>query len=360
MSLADVAKRAGVSLATASRVLSDSDYRVSDALREKVKEAARAIGHVPNAAARVLSSRAGKTVGVIVGDVRDPYFSEVVHGIQTVLDTRERLLYICSSHWDPQKEAEYIRLLHSNRVGAIIIACSEVPHPVYGPEGRALLESFRREGGLVVALGRRMRDARNVLPDNVGGGRMMAEHLIGLGHRRFGIIAGPKGTASREERLQGFQLAMTEAGLPLAAVSVMNADRSWDEGARSVDALMKMHPDVTCVFALTDKMALGAQTQLQRLGWRVPDDISVAGFDDLPMAQHAHPQLTTVRIDLAEMSRHLALCALAGADEQPLEDSIVVPTQLVVRGSTGPASGTRGEGRRGRRPRAQQEKAGST
>jgi LacI family transcriptional regulator len=336
MSLAEVARRAGVSLATASRVLSHSEYHVSDELRARVMKAAAEANYVPDAAARALSSRLGQTVGIIIGDVRDAYFAELVHGIQSVFDRSGRLLYICSSHWDPAKEADYIRLLHSNRVAAIIVACSEVPHPVYGPRVRASLDAFRNAGGIVVALGRDLGQAREVQPDNIAGGRSMAAALIALGHRHFGIISGPEGTVSREERLQGFYEAAEEARISRNSIHVLSGERSWEAGADAAQRLMARHPEITAIFGLNDKIALGALSQLQRLGYRVPEDVSVAGFDDILATRQSTPPLSTVRIDLARMSALLAEQALASRTERSLDEKITVPTQLVLRESTGP------------------------
>jgi LacI family transcriptional regulator len=333
MSLMDVAKKAGVSLATASRVLSRSDYPVSEELRERVMEAARQANYVPDAAARALSSRLGKTIGIIVGDIRDAYFSELVHGVQTVLDEHERLLYISSSHWNPAREAEYIRMFHSNRVAAIIVACSEVPDPVQGPRIRANLDAFRSSGGIVVTLGRELGEAREVRPDNIGGGRAMAEALIKLGHREFGVLTGPRGTISREERLKGIYEAAKAHRIPKSAIHVLAGERSFEFGAQTAVELMAQHPEITCIFGLSDKVALGAMSQLQRSGYYVPGDVSIAGFDDILAARQSSPPLSTVRIDLPEMSRQLALAALAGRNDRPLRDKVAVPTTLVMRDS---------------------------
>lgn len=336
MSLMDVAKKAGVSLATASRVLSRSDYPVSDELRGRVMEAARQANYVPDAAARALSSRLGKTIGMIVGDIRDAYFSELVHGVQSVLDEHERLLYISSSHWNPAREAEYIRLFHSNRVAAIIVACSEVPDPVHGPRIRANLDAFRQDGGIVVTLGRELGEVREVEPDNIGGGRAMTEALIDLGHRTVGVLTGPRGTISREERLKGIYEAAKARRIPKSSIHVREGERSFEFGAQAAEQLLAQHPEITCIFGLSDKVALGAMSQLQRRQVRIPEDVSIAGFDDIAAAGQSSPPLSTVRIDLPEMSRQLALAALAGRNERSLSDMVAVPTMLLMRDSTGP------------------------
>jgi LacI family transcriptional regulator len=225
-------------------------------------------------------------------------------------------------------------MLHSNRVAAIVITCSEIPDPVQTPRIAQSLESFRAGGGVVVTLGRRTKQARKVFPDNVVGARSMGEALLRLGHRHFGIISGVKGTVSREERLAGFKAALKAAGVNQRHTHVVESDRSSDAGARAAEQLMTKHPDITCIFALNDKMALGAMIQMQRMGIRVPEDVSIAGFDDIAAARQSHPLLSTVRIDLPQMSDRLAAAAMAGRHEAPIDSTVIVPTTLVMRDST--------------------------
>lgn len=334
MSLVEVAKRAKVSIATASRVLSSSAYPVSEALRQRVLEAAEEFNYVPNANARALQQRESSAVGVIVGDVRDPYFAEIVHGIQTVADRQGRLVYICSSQRDPRREIDYVRLLRSHSVSAIILTGSGLTDPAYVRQMEHQLDAFRAAGGVVAAVGRHLVRGRKVLPDNEGGARALAGALVALGHRRFGILSGPRGVTSTEERTAGFLAGLAGAGLDPAAVPVVEGDYSRESGAAAARALLGAETGITCIFAMNDHMAIGALRHLRAHGVRVPQDISIAGFDDVASAAEASPALTTVSIGLAEMSARVATVAFAGGEDLPDETAEIIPATLVMRDST--------------------------
>lgn len=335
MSLAQVARYAKVSVATASRVLSGSDYPVTDELRKRVLDAARKSHYVPNANARALQNRKATAVGIVVGDVRDPYFAEILHSVQEVVDEQGRLLYICSSLRDPEKEIEYIKLLRSQRVAAIILAGSGITDSKYVDDLAIQLNAFRKSGGTVVAIGRHMIRARTVLPDNFGGAHQLAEALVKLGHRHFGIISGPERITSTAERLNGFLSALRAGGIDKSNIRVVEAEYSWEAGTKAVRELVGDETDITCIVAFNDLVALGAQRYLQRHGLLVPRDVSIAGFNDLLPAAEAQPALSTVRIHLPEMSRRVAEIALAGGKKSNSSDQDVVPATLVLRESTG-------------------------
>jgi LacI family transcriptional regulator len=334
VSLAEVARRAKVSVATASRVLSGSSYPVTDELRKRVLDAARQFHYVPNANARALQNRESTAIGVIVGDVRDPYFAEIVHSIQQVVDEHGRLLYICSSHRDPAREIEYVKLLRSQSVSAMIMAGSGITDSEYVDELEIQINAFRESGGIVASIGRHMIRSRTVLPDNFGGAAMLGGALVDLGHRRFGVINGPPSLTSTAERFGGLMKAWRAAGIGEADVAVVESDYSWEGGTEAAGRLIGQQSDLTCIVALNDLMALGAQRHLQRNGLGVPGDISVAGFDDVVSATEAQPALTTVRIHLPEMSRRVAEIALAGKKELPEEMEDVFAATLMMREST--------------------------
>jgi LacI family transcriptional regulator len=271
---------------------------------------------------------------VIVGDVRDPYFAEIVHSIQQVVDEQGRLLYICSSHRDPTKEIEYVKLLRSQSVSAMIMAGSGITDSKYVDELEVQINAFREGGGIVASIGRHMIRSRAVLPDNFGGATMLGRALVELGHRRFGVIKGPASLTSTAERFAGLMKALRAAGIAASDVAVVESDYGWEGGTEAAARLLGEHSDLTCIIAQNDLMALGAQRYLQRNGLDVPGDISVAGFDDVVSAVEAQPALSTVRIHLPEMSRRVAEIALAGKKDLPEEMEDVFAASLAMREST--------------------------
>jgi len=329
--LAEVARRANVSPATASRVISNSSYGVKEDLRSRVLEAARELGYVPNAHAQALVRGSTSTVGVVVGDVADPYFTEIVRGIQEVAVRTGRLVTVCNTYRDPERELAYVRLLHAQRVNSIILAGSGLDDREYSRKMAAQLDAFAESGGRVALIGRHHVAGDGVVADNVGGARALAEHLIGLGHRRFGVISGPPSLTTTRDRLEGFRGALIGAGVELAREMVVHEDFSREGGVRATRELLRRDPGTTALFAMNDMMALGALAALRDGGVSVPNEVSVVGFDDVPIARDVTPALSTVRVPLVEMgSRAMEMALEADRSELRVEH---LPTQLVLRAS---------------------------
>jgi LacI family transcriptional regulator len=332
--LAEVAERANVSLATASRVLNGSTRSVTPDLRERVLQAARELRYVPNAHAQALVRANTLLVGVIVHDVSDPYFSEIVRGIQSVAASAGRLVTICNSYRDPHREIEYVRLLHAQRVEAMILAGSGLDAPEYSRDMSRQIGSFIESGGRAVFIGRHQISGDAVLPDNVSGARAIAHHLADLGHRRIGVIDGPGLVTTSQDRLNHFRLGLQERSIALPPDFIIDGDFSRDGGAQAACQLIDRHPDMTAIFGLNDLMAVGALSALRARGICVPDQIAVVGFDDIPLASDVTPSLTTVRVPMVEMgARALALALEPGSHPLRVEQ---MPTSLVIRASTGP------------------------
>lgn len=344
--LQDVAALAGVSVPTASRVVSGSDYPVAADLRERVERAVAELDYVPNAQARALLHGNDGSVGVLVGDVGDPYFSELVHGVQTVAGPRHLLVTICSTDRDPHRELEYFRLLQANRAAVVIVAGSGLLDADYRRELGSRERSFTAAGGRVVRIGhsedveqpgprasggRESGSAPRVLVDNARGARLLAEHLVALGHRRIGVIAGQANLASTVERLAGLQEVVGAAG---GSLSVRHVSQDREGGHAGAQALLTDGPDLTALVGTADQMAIGAMAHLRALGRSVPADVSVAGFNDISVARDLSPSLTTVRLPLREMGAAALTMALGDPDE--MTRGWEFETELIVRESTGP------------------------
>ena len=332
--ITDVARLAGVSVATASRTL-NGVRAVSPRLRDKVQVAARELGYAPNLHARALARVSDGSVGVIVHDVGDPYFGEIVRGMLQASAETERMLLICNTYRDPRRELAYVAHFRAQGVKALVLAGSDLEDRDFGARMAAQIMGFESAGGRAALIGRHYAPGDSVMPDNVGGARSMARALTELGHRRIGVIAGPPSLTTTYDRLSGFRMGLEEAGLEVSAHAVVSGDFTRDSGERAVEALFDLDPELTAVFALNDVMAIGAQSWLRRQGLHVPADVSVAGFDDIPISRDLVPALSTVRVPMAVMGARALNLAL-----QPRSSSLRtehLATELVLRESTSEA-----------------------
>jgi len=332
--ITDVARLAGVSVATASRTL-NGVRAVSPRLRDKVQVAARELGYAPNLHARALARVSDGSVGVIVHDVGDPYFGEIVRGMLQASPETERMLLICNTYRDPQRELAYVAHFRAQGVKALVLAGSDLEDRDFGARMAAQIMGFESAGGRAALIGRHYAPGDSVMPDNVGGARSMARALAELGHRRIGVIAGPPSLTTTYDRLSGFRMGLEEAGPGVSADAVVSGDFTRDSGERAVQALFDLDPELTAIFALNDVMAIGALSWLRRHGLRVPGDVSVAGFDDIPISRDLVPALSTVRVPMAVMGARALNLAL-----QPRSSSLRtehLATELVLRESTAEA-----------------------
>ncbi|MEV4490719.1 LacI family DNA-binding transcriptional regulator [Micromonospora coxensis] len=333
--LADVARRAGVSPATASRVINGSSKPVADELRERVLRAVAELRYVPNAHAQLLARPQRSVVGVVVHDVSDPYFAEVTRGLQRVATDRGRLVIICNSYRDPERELEYVEMLRGQQVAAIVLAGSGYHDADFTARLTEKLAAYEATGGRVAVIGRHEHPGDAVMPANDVGGGLLGEELLRQGHRRIGVIAGPRVLTTITDRLRGLRTALAEGGVTLADDHVRYADFDRDGGARAAADLLDTVDGLTALVALNDSMAVGALALLRQRGVRVPEQVSVAGFDDMPVAADVTPALTTVRLPLVELgARAMTLALDPAADRSRVE---VLPAELVRRESLGPA-----------------------
>ena len=334
--LADVARHAGVSTATASRIINGSPKPVAEALRERVLAAVAELRYVPNAHAQMLARSHRNAVGVIVHDVSDPYFAEITRGLQRVATADNRLVIICNSYRDPDRELEYIALLHAHQVAAIVIAGSG-----YLDEETAIrmddhLRAFEATGGRIAVIGRHVHTGDAVVPANAEGGFLAAEHLFELGHTEIGVIAGPPALTTTADRLAGIREAAKVYRRRLLRKNMVHADFTRDGGEAAAKELLTSNPSMTAMVALNDSMAVGALAAMRACG----RSLSIVGFDDMPIARDVTPALTTVRLPLAEMGERAMSLALGGDAEGATEPRVErVAAVLVRRESTWPLTG---------------------
>lgn len=333
--LAEVARRAGVSPATASRILSGSDKPVSEDLRKRVRAAAEALHYVPNAHAQHLARARTTEVGVIVHDVSDPYFAEITRGLQRVATDAGRLLFICNTYRDPVKEQEYVALLHGHRTSAIVLAGSGHLDAAANRAIAAQLRLYERAGGRVAVIGRHGQHPGDaVLPANEDGGFLMGTELYRLGHHRIGIIAGPEQLTTTADRLAGLRRAARKHSRALPTRRIAYGEFDRDSGAAAAAALLDADPRLTALAVFNDTMAIGALAVARERGLDVPGDLSLIGFDDMPIARDLTPALTTVRLPLTDIGAAAMRLALEPPEAGPRR--LEVDAQLVRRASTAP------------------------
>ena len=330
--IADVAARAGVSTATVSRVLAGIG-RASPATRQRILEAARDLDYRPSGIARSLKRRETRTLGLIVTDIENPFFPQLVRTVEDAAREAGYAVLLCNAADDPEREAAYLDILVERRVDGVIIAASSL--------GRRHREWLRDPPLPVVVVNGLPPgiEVPAVASDNHAGGRMAAEHLLGLGHRRLGFLMAPPRNIDAPDRLAGALAAMAGAGLGPDALAVATGDAGVAGGDRAMRELLADAPDVTGVFAYNDLMAIGAIRAVRACGRRVPDHVSVIGFDDVDLAAYTEPPLTTIAQAIPEMGRwafdSLARQLGIGGAPSPAEGALVrLPVTLRVREST--------------------------
>jgi len=321
----DVARRAGVSVATVSRVLNRKEI-VREETSKVVLAAAKSLRYVPNIAARSLSIRRSQTVGIVLPDVHGEFFSEVIRGIDVAARRGGYHILVSGSHSDVDEMIEVLEAMHG-RVDGLVVMAPDVAID-------SLREQLPRDLPMVLL---NSSDERHpaITIDNYGGARMMMRHLSELGHTRIAFITGPATNADARERLRGYRQAMR--GLQRTEIG---GDFTELAGHQAVEQILALDPLPTAVFAANDSMAVGALSALRDAGIDVPGQMSVVGFDDVPIARYVNPPLTTIRVDIAELGRRafaVLLEVLAHPKSRIQRERI--ETTLIVRKS----SGTQGE-----------------
>lgn len=330
VTLAEVAKQAGVSLATASRVLNGSTRQVSEDLSERVLRTAEELGYVPNASAQALARNSSSLVGLVVHDITDPYFSCIAAGVTKVAEAAGLSVVLGTTGRRPEREAELLSTLRAHRARAVVLAGSRTTDRSAQSRLAAEIDAFTEQGGRVACVSQAKLGTDTVVPGNRAGGRALARALAELGHKKFAVLGGPSELVVARDRLAGFKAGLADVGI--APPVVINGAFTRDGGYAAAMELLASKSRSTCVFAMTDVMAMGAMAALRERGVRIPEDISIAGFDDIPTLRDTVPALSTVRLPLEEMGEIAAGLVLdAGGDEAR---TVRVAGEVVLRAST--------------------------
>ncbi|MET9926212.1 MULTISPECIES: LacI family DNA-binding transcriptional regulator [unclassified Streptomyces] len=352
VTLADVAARARVSPATVSRVL-NGNYPVAASTRERVLRAVDDLDYVLNGPASSLAAATSDLVGILVNDIADPFFGIMAGAAQTQIGGPgdgsgraggEKLAVICNTGGSPERELTYLTLLQRQRAAAVVLTGGAVENADHQAAMAAKLAKIADAGTRIVFCGRPPLPDGDALVaalafDNRGGGRRLTEHLIALGHRRIGYVAGPPERTTTRHRLEGHREALRAAGLDAEGTEqerlTVHGPYDRRSGYEATLETLRRDPGITAVVAANDTVALGACAAVRDQGLRIPQDISVAGFDDLPFSVDAVPALTTVRLPLFEAGARAGRLAM-GKEDPPPGGIATIAAELMIRGSTAP------------------------
>ena len=341
----DVAKLAGVSPSTVSNVINGRSGKMRAETRQRVVAAIERLKFTPNSAARQLKSGQTTTLGLIIPSAANPFWGAVAHYVERAARKHGYRLLICNAERDPDVEARYAEMLLGSGVTGVILGSS--------PLSFDHLDDLIGRGLRVAAFDRRIRDIASgvtcsVTVDQELGGMLAAQHLVGFGHRRIGVVTGPIKTNSRIGRVAGVRTALTRAGLDLPDEMIWQGggvtgfgDMEGSElGRIGVRELLSRDAPPTAIVCGNDMYALGAYAGVRDLGYRVPDDISIVGFDDIVLSEIVQPSLTTIRQPvsaMAELVVQLLIGCIDGTIAETENRFVSLAPQLIVRGSTGPA-----------------------
>ncbi len=328
ITMQDVAEQAGVSKATVSHVINETRF-VEETTKERVQDAIRSLGYRPNVAARSLTTQRTRVIGLIVSDVTNTFFGEIMLGVEDVLIANGYSLMVCNTSEVLEREEYYIDILLRQGVDGIIAAAAS--------QNWDALNEAAKLNIPIVMLDRTFDNAKSpyVGVNNKYGAYLGTKHLIERGYREIGILSGFQRLSTMRERLSGFEMALSEAGLPLREYWSVASRLSIEDGQRAMRELMTQEERPRAVFVCNNLLSLGALMGLQALGMRCPEDVAIVGFDDHPWAQVSSPPLTVVRqptYRIGETAARKVLQALNGdQDDIP---SALFNCELILRQSS--------------------------
>ena len=333
--IADVARMAQVSTATVSRCLNTPDL-VQPRTRDKVMGAVRTLGYMPNFGARALVAKRTNIIGAVIPTMDNAIFARGLQAFQETLREHGITLLVASSQYRQDMEEDQIKTLIARGADGLLLIGYQRSAAIYA-------ELRRRNLSAVIAWA---YDPGSSLPaigfDNRKAMRVLAREVVALGHRHVGVISATTGSNDRaRERVAGVREAMVESGLPEANLTVVETKYSIGAGGRALAGLMEGDPKPSVVMCGNDVLAVGAIGEAKRLGYRVPDDLSVTGFDDIELAQVAEPPLTTVHVPHRKMGREAALALMEMIRSGQPAPSVELETDIRMRSSLGPAGGLR-------------------
>jgi LacI family transcriptional regulator len=330
ITIIDVADEAGVSYATVSRVINNKDH-VSPEKRERVLHAMAQLGYVANVQARSLAGGASRVVGLLVDYLSSSYMDEIIRGIDGALDAENYDLMLYTTHRRKTKESAYVTKLTRRLADGLLLILPRNPaaylDTLYQRQFPHVLIDYLSDG----------QNVPSVSTTNFRGSYDAMTFLLSLGHRRIGFITGTLEFGCARHRLDGYKAALKEYGIPFDPQLVCEGDFMQPQGYQCAQRLLSLSVPPTAIFASNDTMAFGVMEAARERGLRLPEDLSIVGFDDIPQASHVHPPLTTVRQPLEEMGQRAAMLLLHYIAHPNAEiERIELPTELIIRESCQP------------------------
>jgi LacI family transcriptional regulator len=327
VTMADVAREAGVSLMTVSRVVNDKDG-ISEATRQRVRDIIDRLGYRPSDIARSLATDRTGTIGLVVPDNTNPFFSEIARGVEHVAYSEGYNVFLCNTEEDTRRELAVLRSLEEKRVDGVVLCSSRL-------EENQLHDALARHPAAVL-INRPIDDPRlgTILLEDEAGARMATDHLLRSGHRVIGWVAGPQQSYGGQQRAKGYQAALEAAGAPYRPEWTRHCLPIVESGQEAAADLLTSHPDMTALLCFNDLVAVGALQACADLGRSVPGDVAIVGFDDILLASLVRPALTTCRIymcDLGAQAMRLLLTCINQCPDQC--ERIVIPRELIIRAS---------------------------
>jgi len=334
VTLHDVAREAGVSLATASRALNGSARTVNDEYRQRVIAAALKLNYTTNLSAQAVAKGTTTAVALLVGDIADPYFSSIAAGVIKGSEEAGLIVTMSVTERSADRELQLVRALRGQRPRVIILAGSRSAGGGQSDELSRELEAFEAGGGRVVFVSQHELPFDTVRIDNYGGARALAESLVGLGYTRFAAITGETALLTATDRLAGFTDGLADHGIRISPEHIVAGGFTRDGGYDGAVALADRGlDDVELIFAVNDVMAIGAMSGLRSRGIEPGRDVAIAGFDDIQTVRDVTPALTTVGIPLFDVGASAIAVALRPR-EAGTERDLAVATSVVLRAST--------------------------
>ena len=339
----DVARLAGVSLATVSRVLSDGDYPVSAELKQRVRDAVVQLGYVPNTVARSLRQDVSRDIGLVIPNISNPFYLQTMLGINDALNKKDYSLILCNTMRNAQQERVYLRQLFERKVRGIILSSVD--------ENADIVKEYGKKGMKFVLLDQKITgmESTGINFDSRAGARMATEYLISLGHSRIAFATMPMTRWTRTEMHMGYRDALVLAGLGYDSRLVYErmpeklaayADFELEAGKMIAESFLADGCPATAIVCINDMLAIGLIKTLKARGVRVPEDVSVFGFDDIPFASTFEPSLSTVHYPAIETGRLAAMMLMdtleSGSGEMPV--SMQLAPSLVIRETVAPPS----------------------
>lgn len=323
----DVAKRANVSIATVSRVVNPGRHKVNPETAEKVREAVKELDYRPNALARALQMKKTMTIGVIIPDISNHYYAEIVRGIQGVADRAGYNIILQNTDRDPDQIVKSIYLLREKIVDGIIFSGGTIN----GYEPLSALKELRDR---VVVIGRHDVDFPAIMVDNIAGATLAVEHLIEVGHSRIGLIGWSESSTTANDRLSGYKNALAQNSCPYDQSLICQGSLTPESGYNQAKILLSQENRPTALFAGNDQMAFGAIYAAIEMGLRVPEDLGVIGFDNIPLSSFFVPPLSTIAVPMSALgsdSMETLMGLIAGEQVSRIK---LHQTKLIVRKST--------------------------